>query len=157
MPTGWNWNGLGKRWLSWPPRKSSFQQEHWGPRNCSCFRGWVRKTTCRVCFWAPGSEPTLWPCHETSRIFMESERILRVAKRCSVIFYRFALEEKGAFGLLGGRPQPISKSPPKKSKGPFFRENELLKWYQLRRSENLGGAVSVSISVIVCDIVRGVE
>ena len=41
---------------------------------------------------------------------------------------------------------------PLKFKRTFFRENEPLKWYQLRHLENLRGAVNTS--VIVCDIVE---
>ena len=45
-------------------------------------------------------------------------------QRGSVIFYRFVLEEKGPFGFLGGRPQPL-KNPPKKLMT-IFRENKPL-------------------------------
>ena len=46
-----------------------------------------------------------------------------------------------------------SKSPPKKSRRPFLRI-ELLKWYQLRHSENLREAVNICDRMWHC---RGVE
>ena len=64
--------------------------------------------------------------------------------------------EKGPFGFLGGRPQPSSKSPPKKSKGPFIEKNEpLFKMIPtLTLTENLRGAVNICDRLWHC---RGVE
>ena len=82
---------------------------------CSC----CNNVYIRLYFWAPGSEPTLRQCHETSRIFTGTERIFASVDRGDVIFYRFVFEGKRDFWLFG-RPQPLKK--PKKSKGPFFEK-----------------------------------
>ena len=47
-------------------------------------------------------------------------------RRGGVIFYRFVLEEKGPFGFLGGRPQPLKK-PSQKVKRSFFSRKRTVK------------------------------
>ena len=73
--------------------------------------------TGRLYFWAPGSgDPHFDNVTRRHGYSWRSSRFCEWRRGSSVIFDRFVLEEKGAFGFLGGRPQPRSKSPPKKSK-----------------------------------------
>ena len=77
----------------------------------------------RVYFWAPGLRPTLRQCHKTSRIFMGIERILRVAKRCSVIFLvGLFLRKKGLLAFWVGALSPSQKALPKIQTDLFLRK-----------------------------------
>ena len=74
-------------------------------------------------FWTPGSEPTLRPCHETSRIFTGTKRIFASCDVGDVIFLKVRFEGKRDFWLFG-LPQLLKK--PKQSKSPFFEKTNRL-------------------------------